>query len=432
VGVDNRTFAGIKGVGWNWTVTTIVLTGICGESMNIDWQDFGRRVKAELLDDILQFWMNYAVDDANGGFYGALTNDRQVRNDGPRSAILCARILWTYAAAYRLFKDEAYRRMADRAYRYLAEVFWDSKHGGVYWSVDLAGKPLYDRKHSYAQGFSIYGLAEYYRATGDAQCLMMAQELFRLLEAHCYDSVNTGYVEGCSREWGPLADMRLSDKEPNCRKSMNTLLHIMEAYTNLRRVWADPRLEAQLRGLIRAFLEQVIDPRTHHFRLFFDDQWRSLSPNVSFGHDIEGSWLLVEAAEALGDDALLAQCRSEAVKMAEAVYHEARDEDGSVLHEATPRGIESYDRHWWVQAEGVVGFYNAYQLSGQAHFAEAAYRCWEYIESRVVDRQYGEWFKIVQRDGTPRLTEPKAGPWECPYHNSRMCYEVLARLAQSR
>jgi cellobiose epimerase len=397
-------------------------------AVSIDWQDFGRRVKAELLNDILPFWMTYTVDEVNGGFYGALTNDRQVRNDAPRSAVLCARILWTYATAYRLYKDEAYRRMADHAYHYLTQVFWDGEFGGVYWTVDHSGKPLFDRKHGYAQAFAIYGLAEYYRATGEVDSLERAQTLFRLLEAHSYDAVNGGYVEGCGRDWGALDDMRLSDKEPNCRKSMNTLLHIMEAYTNLGRVWADPELSARLGGLIRVFLEHVIDPQIFSFRLYFDDQWQSLSPNVSFGHDIEGSWLLVEAAEVLGEPDILEKCRATAIKMAQAVYQQGRDNDGSVLHEAAPEGIESYDRHWWVQAEAIVGFYNAYQLSGQGHFADAAYRCWCYIEDNVVDRVYGEWFKIVERSGSPRLDQPKAGAWECPYHNSRVCFEMLARL----
>jgi len=395
---------------------------------NIDVQDFRQRLRAELLGDILPFWMKYTVDDADGGFYGAVTNDLRVQNDVPRSAILCARILWTYAAAYRLFNEPAYRRMADHAYRYLTEVFWDKDYSGIYWSVDAAGKPVFDRKHSYAQAFAIYGLAEYHRATDHVQSLRLAQELFGLLEAHCYDAVNGGYVEGCSRGWGALDDMRLSQKEPNCRKSMNTLLHIMEAYTNLGRVWESDEVKAKLGDLIRVFVDHVIDPQTHHFRLFFDDAWASLSPNVSFGHDVEGSWLLVEAAEVLGEKDLLTECRSTALKMAEAVYQQGRDYDGSLLNEAGPEGIESFDRHWWVQAEAVVGFYHAYQLSGRDDFAEAAYRAWRYIEDHMIDRQHGEWFKIVERSGAPRLDLPKAGPWECPYHNSRMCFEMLARL----
>ena len=395
---------------------------------HLDVPAFRQRLQAELLGNILPFWLKNTVDEVNGGFYGAVTNDLQVQNDVPRSAILCARILWTYAAAYRLFHEPAYRRMADHAYRYLAEVFWDKDFGGVYWSVDAAGRPVLDRKHSYAQAFAIYGLAEYHRATGDGPSLQLAQELFGLVEAHSFDRAHGGYVEGCSREWGALADMRLSDKEPNCRKSMNTLLHLMEAYTNLRRVWEGDALKAQLRGLIPVFTDHVIDPQTHHFHLFFDDAWTSLSPEVSYGHDIEGSWLLAEAAEVLGEAGLLAQCRTTAEKMAQAVYQQGRDTDGSVLPEAGPAGVTSFDRHWWVQAEAVVGFYNAYQLSGQAGFAEAAYQAWRYIEDHLVDREHGEWFKIVDRGGAPRLDQPKAGPWECPYHNSRMCFEMLARL----
>jgi len=391
-------------------------------------RDFRRRLEAELLDNILPFWMNYAVDEVNGGFVGAVMNDHTVRNDAPRSAILCARILWTFSTAARLYQEEGYARMARRAYHYLQDTFWDHRHGGVVWHVDRYGRPLSDRKHSYAQAFSIYGLTEYFRATGDERSRRLAQELFALLEAHTFDPELGGYVEGCSRAWGALDDLRLSEKEPNCRKSMNTLLHIMEAYTSLRRVWDDPRLETQLRALVGTFLTRVVDPETHHFRLFFDEQWRSLLPIVSFGHDIEGSWLLVEAAEVAGNADLLTRCRAVSVEMAQAVYQEGRDEDGSVIYERSPEGAPNYDRHWWVQSEAVVGFYNAYQLSGQARWAEAAVRCWQYIEDHMVDRRYGEWLKVVKRDGQPRPEVPKVGPWECPYHNSRMCYEMVSRL----
>jgi mannobiose 2-epimerase len=391
--------------------------------------DLKRRLENELRGNILPFWMTYAVDEVNGGFVGALENDRTVQNDVPRSAILCARILWTFAAAARRFKDPAYDRMAQRAFRYLRDVFWDRQFGGIYWHVDRYGNPLSDRKHSYAQAFSIYGLAEYFRATGDEESLRLAQDLFALLERHTYDPGFGGYVEGCSRAWGALDDMRLSEKEPNCRKSMNTLLHIMEAYTNLRRVWADSCLEGQLSALVGVFLDRVIDPEIHHFHLFFDDQWQSLSPGVSFGHDIEGSWLLVEAARDLGKADLLSKCRGVAQEMAQAVYLEGRADDGSVLYERSYNGVVNTDRHWWVQAEAVVGFYNAYQLSGNKALAEAAFSCWQYIEDHMIDRRYGEWFKLVKPDGLPRLEAPKAGPWECPYHNSRMCLEMLSRLA---
>ena len=311
---------------------------------------------------------------STGGFYGAVTNDLQVHNHVPRSAILCARILWTYARAYRRFGDAAYLEMARWAYDALTEVFWDREYGGVYWTVDARGQPVMDRKHHYAQAFAIYGLCAYYEATEEPQSLALAQELFHLLEKHAYDPVHGGYIEGSSRRWEALDDMRLSDRDLDCRKSMNTMLHILEAYTQLARLWEPAR--APHRALIEVFLQRIVHPERTHFRLFFDDAWRSLLDHVSYGHDIEGSWLLVEAAEVQGDAELLAQARQVAVSMAEAVYQRGIDADGGLFYEAGPQGVVDDQKSWWVQAEAMVGFTNAYQLSGEAHFLQAALRCW--------------------------------------------------------
>ncbi|MCR4405604.1 MAG: AGE family epimerase/isomerase [Anaerolineae bacterium] len=398
-------------------------------SLPFNKSDFRQQLEAELVGNILPFWMTHVVDEVNGGFYGAVDNDLRVHNEVPRSAILCARILWTYATAYRILGVEQYLSLARRAYDYLTNVFGDQEYGGLYWAVDYKGSPVFDRKHHYAQAFGIYALSEYYRATQEPQSLMLAQTLFRLLEKYAYDAVYQGYIEGRSRAWETLTDMRLSDREPNCRKSMNTMLHILEAYSNLLRVWDDAHLKAQHRALLTVFLQHILDQQTGHFKLFFDDQWRSLSENVSFGHDIEGSWLLWEAAELQGDPPLSAQARESAISMAAAVYREGLDEDGSLFYESGPQGLVDTSKAWWAQAEAVVGFYNAYQLSGQEHFAQAAYRCWTYIQAKMVDRHHGDWFKRLHRDGTPDHTSYKAGPWECPYHHSRACFEMLARLS---
>jgi mannobiose 2-epimerase len=393
-----------------------------------DGLDFRRQLEEELTGNILPFWMTHVVDKVNGGFYGAVTNDLQVYNKVPRSAVLCARMLWTFAAAYREFGVEQYLSIARWAYDYLTRVFWDQAHGGLYWEVDYKGHPVSDRKHHYAQAFGIYGLAEYYQATREPQSLALVQTLFHLLEANAYEPVYGGYIEGSSCEWEPLADARLGESDLNCRKSMNTNLHILEAYTNLLRVWDDVHLQAQHRALIETFRQHIVDPQTGHFGLFFDDRWHALSENVSFGHDIEGSWLLCEAAEIQSAPALLAQARESAVNMAAAVYRDGLDDDGSLFYEADPQGHVDTTKSWWPQAEAVVGFYNAYQLSAQEHFARAAYRCWEYIQAKVVDREHGDWFKDLYRDGTPNDAGYKAGPWLCPYHHSRACLEMLVRL----
>jgi mannobiose 2-epimerase len=398
------------------------------DTQTLNKSDLRQQLEEELTGNILPFWMTHVVDKVHGGFYGAVTNDLRVHNEVPRSAILCARILWTYATAYWRLGGAQYLSMARWAYDYLTRVFWDQEYGGLYWQVDYKGNPVFDRKHHYAQAFAIYGLTEYYRATQEPQSLVLAQTLFHLLEEHAYEAVYQGYIEGSSRKWETLVDMRLSDRDLNCRKSMNTMLHILEAYTNLLQVWDDAHLKAQHRALLETFQQHIIDHQTGHFKLFFDDQWHSLSENVSFGHDIEGSWLLWAAAKAQGDSALLAQVRESAINIAAAVYREGIDDDGSLFYEGSPQGFVDTSKAWWTQAEAVVGFYNAYQLSGQVHFAQAAYRCWTYIQAKMVDRRHGEWFKHLHRDGTPDNARYKAGPWDCPYHHSRACFEMLVRL----
>jgi mannobiose 2-epimerase len=390
------------------------------------------RIKHELVENILPFWIECTIDRENGGFYGALSNDLHIYNDAPRSAVLTARILWTYSAAYRLYGDERYLAMARRARDYIAQKFLDRQNGGVYWTVDRRGVALNDRKHVYAQAFTIYGLAEFYRITGEAQNLQLAQDLFHLIETHTFDPVNGGNLECCSREWGRLTDMRLSEKEPESRKSMNTLLHLMEAYTNLLRVWPDDEKKSKQHGLLKVFLKHIIDPRTHHFKLFFDDEWHSLQKVISPGHDIEGSWLIVEAAEVLGEEDLLARARRVAVHMADAVYRHGLAADGAVLGAITPQCLETEDKEWWPQAEGLVGFTNAFQISGRADFARAADRLWNVIDAHFIDRTHGDWFKRLNADYSPQVQQFKVGPWECPYHHSRACFEMLQRLDGSK
>jgi mannobiose 2-epimerase len=387
-----------------------------------------RQFQEELTGNILPFWMTYTLDKVNGGFFGALTNDLEIHNEVPRSAILCARILWTYATAFRKLGDKEYLTMACWAYDYLTRVFWDEEYGGLYWTVNHTGKPVFDRKHHYAQAFAIYGLSEYFRATEQPQSLELAQSLFQLLEKCAFDPVYGGYIEGSSRKWETLTDMRLSTRDLDCRKSMNTMLHILEAYTNLLRVWEDDTLKTQHRALIETFLKHIVDPSTGHFKLFFDDEWNSLLENISFGHDIEGSWLLCEAAEVQGDPALIKQVHETAIKIAAAVYEDGLEQDGSLPYEAGLNGLVDSDKTWWVQAEAMLGFYNAYQLSGQGRFAQAAIRSWDYIQDKIIDRVHGDWLKRLHRDGTPENSNYKVGPWECPYHHSRACFEMIDRL----
>lgn len=387
------------------------------------------RLRAELTENILPFWMNHVPDRERGGFHGAIANDLRIFPEAPRSAILCARILWTFSAAYRVFGAPEYLQMADYAFQTLTGSFWDADFGGVYWSLKPDGTPLDPRKHHYAQAFAIYGLSEYTRATQNETAQTLARQLFSLLETHAFDPAHGGYIEGSSREWGALADMRLSEKDLNSRKSMNTLLHILEAYTNLLRVWDDPRLRSQHRALLETFSQQVYTPQTGHLRLFFDEVWNSLLPLDSYGHDIEASWLMWEAAQMHPDPALREQIRPAVLGLVEAVYREGRDADGSLFYEGHAGKIHNNTKSWWPQAEALVGFTNAYELTGDPKFAAAVGEVWNFIETHLIDRVHGDWFKQTDRAGNPDVKRMKVSAWDCPYHHSRACFELIERSA---
>lgn len=396
---------------------------------NAQWTAQFRR---ELTGNILPFWMRHTVDRENGGFFGAVDCGLEVDRQAPRASVINARILWTFSAAARALPDPAYRETSDWAYRYIVDKFWDKEFGGIYWMLDYRGRPISDRKQIYAQAFAAYGLAEYFLATGCAESLEWAKQLYRLIEEKSGEPEYGGYLEARARDWSALEDQRLSDKDLNSPKSMNTHLHILEAYTNLLRAWDDSGLRASLKRLLEVTMDRIVAGGSH-FKLFFDNQWHSLHDHVSFGHDIEGSWLILEAAEVLGYAPLIERARGLAVRMAQAVYDEGLDGDGSIFYEASHGRMVDPNKHWWAQAEAVVGFYNAFQVSGEGHFRTAAWRAWEYIEANVVDRVHGEWHAKLKPDGTPwqAQEDPDAclvGAWKCPYHNGRVCLEMMARL----
>jgi mannobiose 2-epimerase len=321
--------------------------------------------------------------------------------------------------------------MADRAFATLRDRFSDPEHGGTYWMLDHAGRPLADRKQTYALAFSLYALAEYHRATGSGDALERAVALYRSIEAHASDPVRGGYWEARARDWGRLEDVRLSDKDLNAPKSMNTHLHVMEAYTSLLRAWEDPGLRERLGAIVALHLDRIVDPATAHLVLFFDERWEPVSCTVSFGHDIEASWLLVEAAEVTGDRALLQQARVAAVRMARVALAEGVDpEHGGLFAERQEDGRLDDEKHWWMQAEAVVGFLNAYELTREDPFLAAAETTWAFVDRFLVDRVHGEWRWRVRRDGTKVPGLPKIEPWKCPYHNSRAALEVADRVAR--
>ena len=385
------------------------------------------QVEAELRTNILPFWLEHAIDERYGGFHGQISNDLSIDPCAHKGLILNARILWTFSKAFGAYGEATYLRAARRAYDYLVQHLWDEKFGGVFWLVDHQGRPVETKKRIYGQAFAVYALAEYYRATADQDARTRALALFQSIESASHDPLHGGYFETYERDWTLAEDQRLSQVDMDEKKSMNTHLHLLEAYANLLRCGDNGALRCRLEELLRLFLDRIVDHATHHFRMFFDEAWRSKSDHISFGHDIEGSWLLCEAAEILGNKRILAEVRHESVAMAQAVFDQAVDPDGGLLYEAGPNGIIDTGKEWWPQAEAVVGFLNACQLSGQQHFRLAAERSWAFIDKYIVDRRHGEWFSKVSREGVPCQDKFKVDQWKCPYHNSRMCFEVMAR-----
>ena len=398
-------------------------------------------------------------DNENGGFYGRIDGSGVLHPDAEKGAILNARILWTFSAAYRVLEKEELLKAATRAKDYLVDHFIDPEYGGVYWSVDYKGEPLDTKKQFYAIAFAIYGLSEYARATGDREALEYALDLYDCIEEHAFDDEQNGYIEACTREWGKIGDMRLSELDANYPKSQNTHLHIMEAYANLLRCLKEMRAQEQcdyvpaigsvlpvgisvppetmvsvegaLRNIIGIFIDKILNPETNHLDLFFDMDWtRGAGHLESYGHDIECSWLLHEAALVLGDENLLEKVENVVQKVAKASEKGLR-EDGSMIHEANlDTGHVDDDLHWWVQAENVVGWFNVWQHFGDEEAFKKSEKCWHYIKENLVDFDNGEWFWSRHPDGTLNTVDDKAGFWKCPYHNSRMCLEIIERTAE--
>lgn len=390
-------------------------------------QQLKSEVREELLQNILPFWSEKMTDQKNGGFYGRIDgNDRLIPN-ADKGGILNARILWSFSAVYLQEKNPFYLELANRAKDFILTHFFDPEFGGTYWIISFDGKPVDTKKQIYSQAFFLYAFTEHYRASGDESSLQTAIGLFQLIEKRSFDAERNGYFEAYSRNWVLLEDLRLSEKDANEKKTMNTHLHILEAYTNLYRVWKDPELARQLRNLILIFTEKIVNATTKHLDLFFDENWNSKAKIVSYGHDIEASWLIDEAARILADQELLAIVQKACIQIAEAAC-EGLQPDGSIVYEKDyTTGHLDKDRHWWVQSEAVVGFLNAYELTGNTEWRNKAMKCWKYISVNLIDKADGEWFWSISDEGIANRKEDKAGFWKCPYHNSRMCLEVLSR-----
>ncbi len=392
-------------------------------------ETFSKQVANHLFGHYLPFWCGPALDRENGGWMAWLSNDLQPDRSQPKGLIVNSRILWAISAVHLVRPEPVYFDMAARAFDFVMNKFWDAEHGGAFWRLDDSGRVIDDSKKIYGQAFYIYALAEFHHAFGSTAALARVKELFELVERHAHDAKFGGYIEVCNRDWSEAgAEARLSDKDMNEKKSMNNHLHVLEAYTNLYRVWPEPRVAGRLRELTGLFLTRILDAKTRHLHHFFNEQWQVRSDTYTFGHDIEASWLLYEAAEVLGDVELLEQVRSVTLHIVETVFNEGFSADGGLCYEGRAGKIIDEGRECWPQAEAMVGFLNAYELSGNRAFFAAAVQTWKFIEAHLVDRIHGEWFWRINPDGKPDPRLPKVSEWKGPYHATRACLETMRRL----
>ena len=409
---------------------------------------FYESVKEELLNDILPYWEKHSRDTRAGreGFYGSISSSGLVDAEAPRSIVMTSRFLWTYSAAARHFKNPALLEMADFAYRTIVSKYWDSENGGVFWSVFPDGTPCVSKKQIYGEAFCSYGLCEYAAAIkelrNDAlseEAMNYALDIYNFLEQYALDPEDGGYLEACAKNWSPTDDMILSPKDMNCPKSMNTNLHVMEAYTNLYRtlpfVFSDAKaIRAEvgdsLAALVRLTVDKILQSNAH-LGMFFDMKWTPLSEEISYGHDIEASWLLWEAACELKDEELKSEIKETVIRVAETALNEGFDHENGCLENflrSEPEGkVRDRTRVWWNQAEAMNGFYNAWEMTGETKYSDACLAEWQWILNHQRDRENGEWWNEVDVNGNPVLTEDKGGNWKTSYHNGRTCLELLRR-----
>jgi cellobiose epimerase len=391
------------------------------------WKALPAELETE-LDHILRYWEQFAADTNHEGFYGRIDQENIVHKKAPRGSVLNARILWTFSAAYNQFHHPVYLELASRAYQYLRAHLTDPDFGGLYWSVDWQGRIHEPHKQVYAQAFGIYGMSEYFRASQNPEALEQAVELYGLIEQYSRDPLYGGYIDAFSRDWTFLQDKRLSAKDENVSKTMNTHLHVAEAYANLYVVHPSPKLRQDIQELLQIFNEKIIHKQTHHLGLFFSDDWKMDDRIISYGHDIEAGWLLQSCAESIQDSELITQAKKNAIQITEAVM-EGLDEDGGLWYEYNREtGKRTDEKHWWPQAEALIGLCNAWQLTRNNRYKNALLKNWHFIRNHILDSSGREWLWGIDQNKNKMPGQDKVGIWKCPYHNSRACMELLRRL----
>lgn len=390
--------------------------------------DLKKDIHAELLS-ILTYWENNMQDDVNGGFIGTIDYKETKNAAAEKGAVLNARILWAFSAAYPVTHNKGHLKIAERAFDYIINHFYDKVNHGIFWSLNADGSPKDTKNQIYALAFTIYGLSEFYAVTKNNDALQLAVNLYEKIEKYSYDPVNKGYFEAFTRNWQPIDDLRLSDKDANEKKTMNTHLHIVEGYANLYRVWPDEGLKNAIKQLLHTINDHFINPETGHLRLFFNEEWVEKPDVISYGHDIEAAWLLQWCAEVVKDDSLIAIYRKEAITMADATFEGIDAKDGGLWYEYDPHESKLIaEKHWWPQSELLIGMVNAWQLTGNMKYLDAVKFNWQFINSYIVDKENGEWIWGVDQNYA-KISKDKAGFWKCPYHNIRACLELHNRIA---
>lgn len=385
--------------------------------------NLAHEVRRELTDRIIPFWKRLR-DDEHGGYYGYMDFDLKVDKEYEKGCILNSRILWFFANAYMTLKDKSLLAEAAHAYSFMRDCCEDKEYGGVFWSVTYDGLPLDTTKHIYNQAFAIYALSSYYAASNDSSALEFAMSLFEKIETIGTDSY--GYLESFNRKWELEDNDKLSENGLLADKTMNTLLHVLEAYTELYRVNKDEKVRSALVKILDAFRNQVYNEKTNRLEVFFDEKMNTISDLYSYGHDIEASWLLDRAATVLSDDKIKADTNAYTNKLVAEVYNEALS-DGAMNNECF-KGVVDTTRVWWVQAEAMVGFYNCYEKTGEEKYKDITEQLWDYIKNYIIDKREGsEWFWDLDKDNNPVSRKPIVEPWKCPYHNGRMCMEIIRR-----
>ncbi len=380
--------------------------------------------KQELIA-IADWWVANAIDHELGGFFGEISADNIPVKDASKGVILNARILWFFSEVALEINNPVYRNCAKRAYDYLLQYFFDKEYGGVYWELDSFGNPINSKKQTYAQAFAIYALSAYYKLTKNEQALALALNCFELLEAKTVDREREGYLEAFTRSWGKVEDFRLSDRDLNFPKSQNTHLHVLEAYTSLYHIYPTLEIKAALRHSIELFDKYMIDKKTFHLRMFLDGDWNDFSPGVTYGHDIEASWLIAKALESLGDDTYTAALTPTLINIADVTMQEAMDPYGQVMDSYDFSSDKvSADIVWWVQAEALVGFLCAYITSNEQKYLTVAENLWQSIKKYQIDHEHGEWHWSSILYTSQKNLNYKVGFWKCPYHNGRAMIEA--------